>query len=147
MRLEKKKRPYPLIRIAMIHKGMVLLKPDKDQKWDYPFEIHLKSRETLDDGVKRIFREKEERTDFPYHYVVRYISEQEENHRMVFFCVSNIQDENLFQQIHTKFSKWWTSKQLKENMNTGIFSDYLEKEYELFRNILEADCMMRGITD
>jgi hypothetical protein len=66
---------------------------------------------------------------------------------MVFFCVSNIQDENLFQQIHTKFSKWWTSKQLKENMNTGIFSDYLEKEYELFRNILEADCMMRGITD
>jgi hypothetical protein len=143
--LSKGKNPRTVIRIALIHKGMVFLKENRRQQLDYPFELSLKYRESLDNGVKRVIRENGGSESLPYRYAFRYLFENEKKNRLIFFYVSNIKQEKLLDQFHSDTGKWWTGNQVQENLNTGIFSECFEKEYELLQTILDADRLMHGI--
>ncbi|MDR0505238.1 MAG: hypothetical protein LBH32_00235 [Dysgonamonadaceae bacterium] len=141
---------HPVIRIALIRKGMLYLKErpvfasNSIRELDYPFETYLKYKETLDEGVTRIFEENGGSSDLPLQYIFRYVFKNIKTNRLIYLYVCNIQDSNT-SNLKLGKGKWWTMKQIEENLGKGFFSDYFEKEYELLGNIiLKADNMMRG---
>jgi hypothetical protein len=142
---------HPVVRVALVHKGMLFLRDssvDKGvQQLDYPFETYLKYKETLDDGVKRIFERIAGIKNMPYHYVFRYVFETEETNRLIYLYVSNIHEEPQKEHFQLRNGKWWTGKQIEENLGIGLFSEYFEKEYELLKStVLMGDKLMNNNT-
>jgi hypothetical protein len=141
---------HPVVRIALIHKGMLFLKerplfhPEDIPELDYPFETHLRYKESLDECVMRSFN-KHGTKDIPIRYLFHYAFKDIQTNRLIYLYVSNIQDKNNF-QIHLEKGKWWTKKQIEENLGKGFFSRYFEKEYEFLSSaILNADRLMQNI--
>ena len=141
---------HPLIRVALVHNGMLFLvrKPSpfagEPQSLDYPFESLLKYKESLDKGVERTLRLCEE-SALSYSYLFRYLYKSDKRNSLVFLYVSNVFDEEQAKQLRLGEGKWWMSKQIEENLNTGLFSDCFEKEYEFLKEtIIMADKLMRS---
>jgi hypothetical protein len=142
---------HPVIRIALIHKGMLFLKeknspgPDGIPELDYPFETYLKYKETLEEGITRAFEENEGGKNLPARFVFRYVFKNIKTNRLIYLYVSNIYDA-IPLQLQLGKGKWWTQKQIEENLGKGFFSAYFEKEYEfLSQTVLQADRLMQGI--
>ena len=126
---------HPVIRIALVHKGKLYLKERKDNGGlDYPFESDILFGEILEQAVDRIFVESGESKDFPAHFFFRHVVKDEKVNRLVYLYTCTIRDEETFQKLQLKSGKWWTSRQIEENLNAGIFSEYFENEYELLNN-------------
>jgi hypothetical protein len=140
---------HPIIRIALIHKGMLYLqqKPSfmrKIRQLDYPFKRYLRFKETLEEGVKQTFLQNGGQEDLPAHFIFRYV--YKETNRLVYLYACNLMDEQAVEQIHLGEGKWWTGKQIEENLGTGLFSPYFEKEYDLLNaTVLMADRWMHDL--
>jgi hypothetical protein len=142
---------HPVIRIALIHKGMLFLKEKKSSnlgeipELDYPFETYLKYRETLEEGITRVFKENVGTKDLPSRFVFRYVFKNIKTNRLIYLYVSNIYETTLL-QLQLGKGKWWTRKQIEENLSKGFFSGCFEKEYELLSNtILQANHLMQDL--
>jgi hypothetical protein len=145
----KNKYLHPVVRIALIYKGMLFLKErpfsesKNSQVFDYPFERHVRYGEEMDMAVKCTFQEKNTDKEFPYDYVLRYVYRNEESNRLVYLCVCNIRDEALLKKIDLSIGKWWTARQIQDNLGATIFSDYFEQEFEFINStILMAEKIM-----
>jgi hypothetical protein len=142
---------HPVIRIVLIHKGMLFLKekksPDFDEisQLDYPFERYLKYKETLEEGVIRTFEENGGERNLPSRFLFRYAFKDIKSNRLIYLYVSNIHDTTPL-PLRLGKGKWWTRKQIEENLGKGFFSGCFEKEYEFLSNtILQADRLMQDI--
>ena len=143
---------HPVIRIALINKGHLYLQersafPLSEANYlDYPFERYLRFEETLDEGVKEAFIENGGADDLPSRFIFRYVDKNIETNRLIYLYASNITDDKLLDKLNLNKGKWWTGKQIDENLGTGLFSPCFEKEYELLNTtILMADRLMRDM--
>jgi hypothetical protein len=137
---------HPEIRIVLIHKGKLFLKQKTSEsgRLDYPFERYLRFQETLEEGIKQAFIRNGGTEDLPCHFIFRYI--YKETNRLVYLYACNITDEKELDKLHLEDGKWWTTKQVDENLGTGLFSPYFEKEYEILSTtVLPADRLMNDI--
>jgi hypothetical protein len=148
------KHLHPVIRIVLIHKGMLFLKKKPasvdNGHWylDYPFERYLRFKETLDEGVKEAFIENGGSSDLPYSFIFRYVYKNVNTNRLIYLYACNIPDEKIIDGMDLGEGKWWTGKQIDENLGTGLFSTYFEKEYELLNTtVLMADRLMRNLEE
>jgi hypothetical protein len=140
---------HPVIRISLIYNGMIYLreKPSQDAvdipELDYPFETYLKYEETLDEGVIRTFEENGGDKDLPSSYLIRHVFKDIKANLLVYLYISNVQNTNDLPDDFNK-GKWWTRKQIEENLGRGFFSPCFEKEFELLNNtILSADLLVQ----
>ena len=137
---------HPLVRIVLIHNGLLFLtkKDSLNKQLDCPFEALLKYKESLDEGVKRAFEENGGNKDLPYSYLFRSLFKNPSGNRLVYLYVSNVFDKNQIDQLCLKNGKWWTSKQIEENLGKSLFTDCFEQEYEFLKDtVLIADRLMR----
>lgn len=132
---------HPIVRIALVYKGKIYLRNRiDDDTLDYPFETNVLFEETLDSAVDRAFTENGESKDLPTRFIFRYVMKNEKLSRLVYLYTCQIRDEETAQRLQLKSGKWWTSNQIDENLNSGIFSEYFENEYELLnKTILLVD--------
>ena len=144
------KHLHPLVRIVLIHNGMLYLTTknslavDGSKQLDYPFETLLRYKESLDEGVKRAFEENGGNKDLPYSYLFRSLFKSQRSNRLVYLYVSNISNKNQVNQLCLGNGKWWMCKQIEENLGKGLFSGCFEQEYEFLKNtVLMADRLMR----
>ena len=135
------KHLHPIVRIALIYKGRLYLQNRTDEEvLDYPFESDIVFGETLDSAVDRSFTKKGENKDLPSHFIFRYVMKNKKVNRLVYLYNCLIKDEKIAQSLRLKSGKWWTVRQIEENLNAGVFSEYFEKEYELLnKTVLLAD--------
>lgn len=138
---------HPVVRVAITYRGMLFLKKrpsfcvlDPD-KIDYPFERYVYYRQSLADAVKEAMRENSDLDlNLPVKFVFKYIFRNSVSDRLVYLFTCHIKDEATFDLLSERGGKIWTDKQILENMNSGIFSEPFEKEYEILENtVLLAD--------
>ena len=143
--LTENKYLHPVVRIAVIHKGMLFLKPKpKNQSFDYPFEWYLRFEESLNDGVKAAFTRNGGSENLPSRFVFRYI--HKETNRLIYLYICTLTDENLLTTLLPEDGKWWTNKQIDENLGKGLFSPYFEDEYAVLNTtLLAADRLMNNL--
>jgi hypothetical protein len=132
---------HPVVRISLIYNGMIFLreKPALSAgamtELDYPFETYLKYKETLEKGVIRAFEENGGHKSLPAHYLLRYVFKDIKTSRLIYLYISNMQNINDLPPDFNR-GKWWTRKQIEENLGKGFFSSCFEKEFELLSNTI-----------
>lgn len=131
---------HPIVRVAVVYNGMLYLtKRDSDallspNVLDYPFEYYIRYKQRIDDAVYDALSCCYSREVVSPRFLFRYKFENERVKHQVSVYVVYLHTEEQLERCKERLGKLWTSKQIEENMGTGLFSEYFEKEFVYLQN-------------
>ena len=139
----KNKFMHPVVRVAMLYDGRIYLK-ERDPsrllnpgKLDYPFEKYMQFNHAIDETVRNSLLKEcgnKNLTDLPLRFLLKYTFENNTTKRLIFLYVSDIADEDMFNNLLLNGGKLWTTAQIEDNMGTDLFSECFELEFEYLKN-------------
>lgn len=146
-----KKYYHPIVRIAVVYNGMLyLVRRSKDEfvspdTMDYPFHTYVLFRHSIDSTVKEAIGSLAQDKLIVPRSLIRYTFENEKVKHLVSLYVICLRTEEQLNQCKRRSGKLWTAKQIEENLNSGVFSEYFEKEFAYLQNtILFAESFCCG---
>ncbi len=146
-----KKYYHPIVRIAVVYNGMLyLVRRSKDEfvspdTMDYPFHTYVLFRHSIDSTVKEDLGSLAQDKSIAPRFLIRYTFENEKVKHLVSLYVICLRTEEQLNQCKRRSGKLWTSKQIEENLNSGVFSEYFEKEFAYLQStILFAESFCCG---
>ena len=155
---DEKNYMHPVVHVLLIDKGMILLKkrefndPESPDLWDSSISNHVKMGETIEKCVERSADEKYGINNFRFMYLSNYSVIGKNEKQYAFLFVSCLQTEYKLHPITTEQTKWWTQRQIEDNMNEGIFSENFKMEFDLLQRSglletgkCECNCKMRDV--
>jgi isopentenyldiphosphate isomerase len=155
---DKKKYRHPVVHVLLIDKSMVLLKkrefndPESPDLWDSSISNHVKMGETIEKCVERSAEEKYGINNFRFMYLSNYSVDGKNEKQYAFLFVSCLQAEYKLNPATLEQTKWWTQRQIEDNIKDGIFSENFKMEFDLLQRSgllengkCECNCKMRDI--
>ena len=155
---DEKKYTHPVVRVHLIDKSMILLKkrphndPESPDSWDSSISNHVKMGETIEKCVERSAEEKYALNNFRFMYLSNYSKEGKNEKQYAFLFVSCLQAEYKLNPSTLDQTKWWTQRQIEDNLKEGIFSENFKLEFDLLQRSgllesgkCECNCRMRDI--
>lgn len=136
----KNKFLHPLVRVALIHNGMLYLKSRDEsrlldpEKLDYPFETYMQYKHNIGEAINNTIKKEVKVGSLPVRFILKYVFENDKTKRLIFLYVSIITSEKFFNNLHLENGKLWTINQIDDNIGNGIFSETFELEYEYLKN-------------
>lgn len=86
----------------------------------------------MESTVREAIGDPDGKKDINPRFLVRYTFENEKVKHLVSLYVICIRTEEDMERFKQPEGKLWTSKQIEENMDSGIFSEYFEYKGEWF---------------
>jgi len=153
---DQMKYMHPVVRVILIDKSMVLMKKrafddtESPNLWDTSFSNHVRMGETIEKCVDRSAEENYALNNFRFMYLSNYTVECKNEKQYAFLFVSCLQESyKLNQDVNTK---WWTQRQIEDNLNDGIFSENFKVEFDLLQRSgllesgkCECNCRLRDV--
>lgn len=137
-----KKYYHPVVRVAVIYNGMLyLVKRNKDEfvfadVLDYPFRKYVLFRHSIENTMKEAIGDLSNDKSIAPRFLIRYTFENEKVKHLVSLYVVCLRTEEQLQVCKSRNGKLWTGRQIEENMSSGIFSGYFEKEFPYLQNTI-----------
>lgn len=140
---------HPVVRVAVVCNGMLYLtKRNKDSvispgALDYPFKYYVRYKQGIEEAVYESLSSCYPRELISPRFLIRYKFENELVKHQVSVYVVYLNSDELLSRCKESPGKLWTSKQIEENMGTGLFSEYFEKEFTYLQNtvlMVESYC-------
>ena len=141
----KNKFLHPLVRVALIHDNMLFLKSRDSTrlldpgKLDHPFEKFMQYNHKIEEAVENAVKREIKTDSLPVRFLLKYIFENENTKRLIFLYVSTVSNPEEFNALQLKEGKLWTASQIEDNMNSGVFSECFELEFEYLKNTVLMD--------
>ena len=135
-----KKYYHPVVRVAVIYQGMLYLVNRGKKSFvspdtiDYPFYSYVLFRHSIESTVRETMGGLGEKEDVMPRFLIRYTFENEKVKHLVNLYVMCVRSEKVMDQIKQPNGKLWTSKQIEENLGSGVFSEYFEQEFAYLQN-------------
>lgn len=135
-----KKYYHPVVRIAVLYKDMLyLVKRSKEafvspETLDYPFHSYVLFRHTIENTVKGAIGDLFFDKSTVPRFLIRYTYEDSKVKHLVSLYVVCLRTEEQLEKCKNRSGKLWTVKQIADNLNSGIFSSYFEKEFPYLQN-------------
>lgn len=155
---DEKKYMHPVVHVLLIDKSMVLLKkrpmddPESPGLWDSSISNHVKMGETIEKCVERSAEEKYALNNFRFMYLSNYSVEGKNEKQYAFLFVSCLQAEYKLNPTSLDQTKWWTQRQIEDNLQDGIFTANFKVEFDLLQRSgllesgkCECNCRMRDV--
>jgi isopentenyldiphosphate isomerase len=155
---DEKNYRHPVVHVLLIDKSMVLLKkrefndPESPDLWDSSISNHVKMGETIEKCVERSADEKYGINNFRFMYLSNYSVDGKNEKQYAFLFVSCLQAEYKLNPVTKEQTKWWTQRQIEDNLEDGIFSENFRMEFDLLQRsgLLETgkcqcNCKMRDV--
>ena len=145
---------HPVVRLLFVDKSMILLRKisvddlEFSNHWDTTISNHVKMGETIEQCVDKTTNENFLLDNFKYMYLSNYIIERRNEKQYAFLFVSCQQAEYNLNPSFLEQTKWWTQKQIEDNLSEGIFTENFKIEFDLLQRsgLLETgncDCNCR----
>ena len=137
-----KKYFHPVVRVAVIYQGMLyLVKRNKStfvspETIDYPFYSYVLFRHSIENTVRDAIGILSGKKDVSPRFLIRYTFENEKVKHQVNLYVICVHSEEEMEEIKQPGGKLWTSKQIEENLKSGVFSEYFEQEFAYLQNTI-----------
>lgn len=137
-----KKYYHPIVRIAVVHEGMLyLVKRNKDEfvspnTIDYPFQNYVLFRHSMENTVRESLGDLGNLENIVPRFLIRYTFENEKVKHLVSLYVICLRTEDEFRCVKRPGGKLWTAKQIEENLHSGIFSEYFVQEFSYLQNTI-----------
>jgi isopentenyldiphosphate isomerase len=155
---DEKKYQHPVIRVLIVDKGMILLSKtarngtNLNELWDCTVSNHIVMDETIEHCVERTVKDELAFDNFKYMFLSTYAVDCEDEIQYSFLFVSCLQSEYKFNPEVLERTKWWTQKQMAENIDSGIFTENFKIEYDLVKRSglletgrCECNCRLKDI--
>ena len=135
---------HPMVRIAVAHAGRLFLAPRSEMLFepesiDHPFEEYVEYEHTLDETTENILKANNIQ-NLQTRFSIKYLFENEKTRRLIYLYTVENCDDNIFNRQKFENGKFWTQKQIEENLSKGVFSECFEKEYDFLKNTLLLFC-------
>lgn len=131
---------HPVVRVAVVYNGMLYL-TKRDQaslvspgSLDYPFKYYVRFQQSIEDAVYEALSANFPRESVSPRFLIRYKFENETVKSQVSVYVVYLRTEEQLVQCKQAYGKLWTARQIEENLGTGLFSEYFEKEFTYMQN-------------
>lgn len=137
-----KKYYHPIVRIAVIHQGMLyLVKTSKDafvspETIDYPFHSYVLFRHSLEGTMRESIGGLSEEKGIVPRFLIRYTFENQKVKHLVSLYVVCLNSDMQMNICKRAGGKLWTARQIEENLGTGVFSEYFEQEFSYLQNTI-----------
>lgn len=135
-----KKYYHPVVRIAVIYDGMLYLAKRSHEAFispnmfDYPYYSYVLFRHSIENTVKETLGSLGKEEGITPRFLIRYTFENEKVKHLVSLYVVCLRKEDQLKMCKKREGKLWTTKQIEENMNKGVFSEAFEKEFPYLQN-------------
>jgi len=140
---------HPIVRVVVLYKGMLyLVKNGKQARvspdhLDYPFSKYVIFRHSIEGTVRDAIGSLSLDKSILPHFLLRYTFENDKIKTLVSLYAIRLETEEQLQ--HCKSGKLWTAKQIEDNLDANIFSEYFVKEFPYLQNtILLAESITQG---
>ena len=136
---------YPVVRIAVASAGRLFLAARSENKLlepgniDHPFEEYVQYEQTLDETAANMLKAYDLQAPTP-RFSIKYLFENEKTKRLIYLYTVESCDESAFNRQKFENGKFWTQKQIEDNLLKGVFSECFEKEYEFLKDTLLLFC-------
>jgi hypothetical protein len=144
--VSNKRYLHPVVRIAVIYKSMLYLVPRQNnvpvspKMLDYPLTGYVLFHDTIEKTSSELTEKITESLELHPRLMLRYTFENDNLRQLVSLYVIAVKTEE--QMKYFKGGKWWTSRQIEEDIASDIFSEYFVKEYPYLQNtIIMAESM------
>lgn len=131
----------PVIRIAIISKGMLFLSRRSEKvcfdpyKIDLPMESYLRYDESLENGVTRIIKKIfPQELELEPRFCIKYRFKNKETNRLIYLYILHIEDDNLLCSPRFLDGKLWGFQQIETNLGKSFFGECFENEYEQLKD-------------
>lgn len=137
-----KKYYHPIVRIAVLYKDMLYLAKRSKEAFvapdalDYPFHSYVLFRHTIEATVEENIGDLSSDENIAPRFLIRYTYEDKKVKHLVSLFVIRLQSEEQLEKCKRRSGKLWTVKQITENLDSGIFSGYFEKEFPYLQNTI-----------
>jgi hypothetical protein len=131
---------HPIVRVAVIYKGMFyLVRRAKEAVVspglpDHPFHRHVEFRNSREGTVQEAIGALRDDPSAKPRFMIHYTFENKRVKQLVSLYAICLSDEEQLQ--HFTGGKLWTSKQVEEDMQAGVFSEYFSREYLYLKNTI-----------
>jgi len=137
---DEQKFMHPIARVLLIDNNMIYLqKRDKTDLfepncWDSAISGHLKVGENIEECVDRIFKDRYGAEGVKCMHLSNYMHEGKKEIHYTFLFVSCQYTQGSIKPLDKNVqTKWWTQKQIEEELNAGIFSQNFKLEFDLLK--------------
>jgi hypothetical protein len=146
-----KRLTFPVVRLYFIENGMMYLQkrtmdttPDA-HLWDASISSLVKISESIDSTLNKMLLKKYKVESHRFLFLSNYVYHGSEHDQFINLFVSCLTEAIYPQPGEVTFTKWWTQKQIEQNLGSGIFSERFEKEYQIIKRSglldkIQCDC-------
>lgn len=134
---------HPVVRVALIYDGQLYLQPRTNNMQvdigalDHPFEKYLQFGKEINiaarDGIAELIDEGKNKNS-SFRFLIKHVFENEETKRLIFLYVLHIESDDQLKKYSNMNGKFWSKKQIEENIS--LLSDCLKLEYEYMKNTI-----------
>lgn len=135
---------HPVVHLHIINdSGLLFLqkrpatKKIQPNKWDTAVGGHIAFGETIQESLNREAFEEIGITNFEPNLIAKYLWQSDIETELVFCFVANYNGQINICSSELSDGKFWTKKQIQENMSNGIFTKNFEKEFGLIEKFLK----------
>lgn len=139
-----KKLYHPIVRVLVICNNMLYLKKQPStavvspNKFDSPFHQYIHFHQTVSAAAKEAIDIAAYTQGATPHFLLNYDFENIKVKNFVSLFVIRLSTEQFSRAEHLN-GKLWTAKQIEENIGKGVFSEYLEQEYDYLKHTVLQD--------
>jgi isopentenyldiphosphate isomerase len=155
---DENKYMHPVVRLLFVDRSMILLRKISDNDtespglWDTTISNHVKMGETIEQCVEKTTKENFSLDNFKYMYLSNYVAEGKYEKQYAFLFVSCQQAEYELNPSFLEQTKWWTQKQIEDNLSESVFTDNFKTEFDLLQRSglletgqCECACKLRDV--
>jgi isopentenyldiphosphate isomerase/intracellular septation protein A len=134
---------HPVIHVHIINsQGQIFLqkrskhKEIQPGKWDTAIGGHIKSGESVEQALRRESEEEQGISMANFHPLFRYVMKNEIESELVHAFI--LQEEGPFypNPAEIEEARFWTRKEIDQNLGKDVFTPNFEKEYQLLKKIV-----------
>lgn len=153
---DSKKYMHPIIRVMLIDDNLIYLQQRCKNElispglWDTAISNHVRMNETMDQCIQRSVNEQYGLADLNTIFLSNYVHETELEYHYAFLFIACKRSDLIPNPSYINKSKWWTIKQIDENIKTGIFTenfiaelDQLKRSGMLDAGICSCKCRLK----
>lgn len=133
---------HPIVRVVIVFNGMLYLAKRSKNEFvspgtiDHPYQKYVLFRHSVKSTVTDAIGHLSQERALTPRCLIRYVFENEKVKHLVSLYVISLRSEEQLKLCGVKSGKLWTTKQIEENLGTGLFSEYFEKEFTYLQNTI-----------
>lgn len=142
---------HPVVRIALVNDGAIYLQKRcecstfQPDLLDVPFEKYILFKHDLNLAARNSIAQQLGDVSLPLKFQLKYTYEDSHTKRLVLFYVARLSSPTELACTQRLKGKFWTQKQIEDELHSGIFGECFLREYEFMKQtLLNPICQEAG---